>query len=312
MKPLILATLAIAALLIAAPSFSLPIANPSAGASAGQALVGTGDVDPGPAPLLLGLLGLAGLALAGGRPGERRRAPTGTLLAPTRALLVPATALLVMLVLLLTASAGATPIISEVFFNPNGADDGAEWVEIFNDGGTTIDLTNYSLGWGGPDYTTGTLQLLGSLLPGQYFVVGGPISDVSNGNPVYDQVANFTPDLENSGWFQPADGVALFNVPVGLIAPATVPIDAFIYAGPFFSTNSNGLLDESGAPGAVDFVQPFFASGYSVEFDGATWSRQDSPTPNTGPLSAPEPSTALCLLLGLCFLGWAKRDCSPV
>jgi hypothetical protein len=304
MKLLILATLAIAALLIAAPSSSLPIANPSAGASAGEAPVGIGDVDPGPAPLLLGLLGLAGLALAGGRPGERR-------LAPNRTLLAPATALLAMLVLLLTASAGATPIISEVFFNPNGADDGAEWVEIFNDGSTTIDLSGYSLGWGGPDYTTGTVQLLGNLLPGQYFVVGGPISDASNGNPVYDQVANFTPDLENSGWFQAADGVALFNVPAGLIAPATVPIDAFIYAGPLFSTNSNGLLDESGAPGAIDFVQPFFASGYSVEFDGATWSRQNSPTPNTGPLT-PEPSTALCLLLGLCLLGWAKRDCSPV
>lgn len=311
MKALILVTLAIAALLIAAPSFSLPIANPSAGTSTGQAPVGTGDVDPGPAPLLLGLLGLAGLALAGGRPGEHRLAPTSTLLAPTRALLGPATALLAMLVLLLTTSAGATPIISEVFFNPSGADDGAEWVEIFNDGSTTIDLSGYSLGWGGPDYTTGTVQLVGSLLPGQYFVVGGPTSDASNGNPVYDQVANFTPDLENSGWFQPADGVALFNVPAGLIAPATVPIDAFIYAGPLFSTNSNGLLDESGAPGAVDFVQPFFASGYSVEFDGATWSRQNSPTPNTGPL-APEPSTALCLLLGLCFLGWAKRGGSPV
>jgi hypothetical protein len=305
MKLLILATLAIAALLIAAPSSSLPIANPSAGASAGDAPVGIGDVDPGPVPLMLGLLGLAGLAMAGGRPGERR-------LTPTRALLAPATALLATLALLLTVSAGATPIISEVFFNPNGADDGGEWVEIFNDGGTPIDLSGYSLGWGGPDYTTGTLQLLGNLLPGQYFVVGGPISDASNGDPVYDQVANFTPDLENSGWFQPADGVALFDMPAGLIAPATVPIDAFIYTGPIFSTNSNGLLDESGAPGAVDFVQPFFASGYSVEFDGATWSRQNSPTPNTGPLSAPEPATALYLLFGLCFLGWAKRDSHPV
>ena len=96
-------------------------------------------------------------------------------------------------------------------------------------------------------------------------------------------------------------------------APEFEKVDGcrFIYAGPFFSTNSNGLMDESGAPGAVDFVQPFFGSGYSVEFDGATWSRQNSPTPNTGPLT-PEPSTALCLLLGLCILGWAKRDGSPV
>jgi len=267
--------------------------------------VGAGDAGPGPAPLLLGLLGLAGLALAGARPGERRLALSGAALAP-------ASALLATLVLLLTASASATPILSEVFFNPSGAaDDGNEWVEIFNDGSTPIDLSGYSLGWGGLDYTTGTVQLVGTLLPGQYFVVGGPNSDASNGSPVYDQVANFTPDLENSGWFQPADGVALFDVPEALIVPTTVPIDAFIYAGAMFSSNSNGLMDESGDPGTVDFVQPFFGAGYSVEFDGATWSRQNSPTPNTGAL-APEPSSALCLLLGLCFLAWAKRDGSPV
>jgi hypothetical protein len=303
MKPLILAALAIAALLIAASS-SLPIANLSATASAGEVPVGADSSGPGPAPLLLGLLGLAGLALAGARPGERR-------LARTRAVLAPATALLATLVLLLTASASATPILSEVFLDPSGADDGSEWVEIFNDGGTPIDLSGYSLGWGGLDYTTGTVQLAAIvLLPGQYFVVGGPTSDASNGDPVYDQVANFTPDLENSGPSQPADGVALFDVPAALIAPATVPIDAFIYAGPVRSTNSNGLLDESGLAGAVDFVRRPPFSGYSAEFDGVTWSRQNSPTPNAGPLT-PEPSTALCLLLGLCFLGWAKRGHSP-
>lgn len=304
MKPSILGAIAIAALLIAAPFFSLSIADASVGVEAATPL-GTGDFDPAPAPLVLGLTGLAGLALAGSRPSQRR-------LLPVRALRAPMTALLAVLVLLLTVSAGATPIISEVFFNPTGADDGSEWVEIFNDGSTAIDLSGYSLGWGGTDYTTGTLQLSGTLLPGQYFVVGGPTSDASNGNPAYDQVANFTPNLENSGWFQPADGVALFDVVATSITPTTVPIDAFIYAGPLFSTNSNGLLDESGAPGAVDFVQPFFASGYSVEFDGATWSLQNTPTPNTGPLSTPEPGTALSLLWGLCFLGWAKRNDHPL
>ena len=80
----------------------------------------------------------------------------------------------------------------------------------------------------------------------------------------------------------------------------------------FFSTNSNGLLDETGAAGAVDFVEPFFASGYSAEFDGATWSQQINPTPNSGPLAAPEPSTALSLLWGLCLLGWARRSDRPL
>jgi hypothetical protein len=66
--------------------------------------------------------------------------------------------------------------------------------------------------------------------------------------------------------------------------------------------------------GAIDFVQSFFGSGYSAEFDGATWSRQDSPTPNAGPPpTVPEPATALLLSSGLCFLGWwARRGSYPV
>ena len=95
MKPLILGAIAIAALLIAAPSSSLSIADASAGANAAAA-PGTGDLDPGAAALLLGLSGLAGLALAGRRPSERR-------LMPARVLQAPTTALLAVLVLLLFA-----------------------------------------------------------------------------------------------------------------------------------------------------------------------------------------------------------------
>ena len=65
--------------------------------------------------------------------------------------------------------------VSEVMYNPTGwNDDGSEWVELFNAGSTDIDLSSYSLGWGGADYTTGVVQLLGTIPAGQYFVVGGP------------------------------------------------------------------------------------------------------------------------------------------
>lgn len=288
MKAFLLSTIAIAALLIAAPALATSTAGPSEAATAAAA----GDA-PGGAALLLGLLGLAGLALAGGRPGARR--------------LVPRSAVASAVALLLSGSASAAPILSEVFFNPNGADDGFEWIEIYNAGPSAVDLSGYSLGWGGADYTTGTVQLSGMLLAGQYFVVGGPTSDASNGNPVFDQVVNFAPDLENSGFFQAADGVALFDVLATAITPTTVPVDAFIYAGPFFSTNSNGLLDETGSPGAVDFVQPFFASGYSVETDGTSWSQQANPTPNSGPLAVPEPGIAILLGVGGTLLGWTVR-----
>jgi hypothetical protein len=287
MRAFLLWPIAIATLLIAASLFA-----PSTAVSSATATTAASDA-PGSAALLLGLLGLAGLALAGGRPGARRP--------------VLRTVLLSAVALLLPGSASAAPILSEVFFNPTGADDGLEWIEIYNAGPSTVDLSGYSLGWGGADYTTGTAQLSGMLLPGQYFVVGGPTSDASNGNPVFDQVVNFNPDLENSGWFQAADGVALFDVLATAITPTTVPVDAFIYGGAIFSTNSNGLLDETGSPGAVDFVQPFFGSGYSAESDGTSWSQQTNPTPNSGPLAVPEPGIAMLLGVGGALLGWTAR-----
>jgi len=193
--------------------------------------------------------------------------------------------------------------VSEVMYNPTGFnDDGREWVELFNAGSVAIDLSNYSLGWGGPDYTTGVLQLLGTVLPGQFFVVGGPGSDAGNGNPTYDQVANFTPNLVNP--FFVSAGVALFDVDAASVTPATVPVHAVIYGGLF--GNLNGLMDETGAPGAVDAPFPFLGGGTSIEFDGASWAPQGAPTPGGGSL-VPEPAPALLMMLGLAGLAVQGR-----
>jgi len=189
--------------------------------------------------------------------------------------------------------------ISEVMYNPGGFaagdDDGYEWVELFNAGSTDIDLSNYSLGWGGDDYTTGTLPLSGTISPGDYFVVGGPNSDASNGNPSYDLVLDFNPDLENGSLFR-ADGVALFDVTP--VIPSSVPVHAIIYGG---LLNLSGLIDETGAAGAVDFF--FLAGGSSMEFDGAGWAAQGTPSPGSGGLvPAPEATPSLLMMLGLAGL----------
>lgn len=196
--------------------------------------------------------------------------------------------------------------VSEVMYNPTGADDGREWVELYNAGAVAIDLSNYSLGWGGPDYTTGVLQLAGTVLPGQYFVVGGPGSDLGNGSPTYQQVANFTPDLVNP--FFVSAGIALFDVVAASVTPATVPVHAVIYGG-FF--NFNGLMDETGAPGAIDapwFLLP--GAGGSLEFDGASWAPQGAPTPGSGNL-VPEPEATLLLAIGLMGLAVQGRKRRP-
>ncbi len=166
-------------------------------------------------------------------------------------------------------------ILSEVLYDVVSGDDGQEWVELYNAGGTAVDLSGYSLGWGGTDYTYGVQQLSGTIQPGATFVVGGPSSNASNANPSFDQAANLGPDLQNSG--STADGVALFDVPAAQVTGSTVPIDAVVYGG----SNANGLIDESGSAGAPEVGDA--AAGSSIErLDLAGgWRIQPSPTPNT-------------------------------
>ena len=195
-------------------------------------------------------------------------------------------------VALLPASAQAL-IISEVMFDPvafPGSDDGLEWVELYNDSISAVDLANYSLGWGGADYTVGTLDLDGAgiLASGAYIVIGAPAFD-------------FAPDLEDG--FILADGIALFNMDAALITPATVPLDALIYAT-FFGFNGSGLIDSTGAPGPV--MVTIGGAGESAARDAlGNWQALATPTPGTGPLPPPVPEPATGLLVGLGLAGLA-------
>ncbi len=191
------------------------------------------------------------------------------------------------------ALSAGTVVLSEVLYDVSASDDGFEWVELYNPGPEPVDLSGYSLGNGGIDYTYSVLQLAGTIAACQTFVAGGPGSNPDNGHPVFDQVLNFEPDFQNSG--SAGDGVALFDVPASQITASTVPIDAVIY-GP---NNDNGLIDESGsAPGPdVGDAEP----GSSIErFDLAGfWRIQSSPNPNAAPFTCPDVCipgpTTLCL-----------------
>ncbi|MEM7355734.1 MAG: lamin tail domain-containing protein, partial [Acidobacteriota bacterium] len=166
-------------------------------------------------------------------------------------------------------------LLSEVFYDRSGSDSGYEWVEIYNSSSQSIDLSSFSLGNGGTNYTSSTVQLSGTLAAGATFVVGGPTSDSSNGSPSFDQVVDFSPDFQNSG--SVGDGVALFNVPAAAITSTVVPIDAVVY-GP---NNNNNLIDESGSANAPEVGDA--SGGSSIERTdlAGSWQIQSSPTPNS-------------------------------
>ncbi len=178
------------------------------------------------------------------------------------------------------AGGTAQLVLSEVLYDVDSTDDGLEWVELYNAGEAAVNLSGYSLGNGGTDYLYSTAQLSGTIQPGQTFVVGGPTSSGTNGNPTFDLVINFNPDIQNSG--TAADGVALFDVPAAQLTAVTVPIDAVIY-GP---VNSNGLIDETGVANAPEVGDA--SPGSSIERTdlAGSWQIQSSPTPNTTPLGS--------------------------
>lgn len=173
----------------------------------------------------------------------------------------------------------ANLMISEVFYDAPGPDSSLEWVELFNPGPAPVNLSGWSLGWGGADYTYGQLQLSGTIGAGETFLVGGPVSTSTNSNPVLDLAVAFAPELQNSG--TPADGIALYNLPVTSVTASTIPVDVVIYGG----DNTNELVDETGAVGITDVGDA--SPGQSIERTDAagTWQIQPAPSPGTTPIT---------------------------
>ncbi len=198
--------------------------------------------------------------------------------------------------LLFTGTARAL-MISEVMYNPVGgfgSDDGLEWIELYNDDVTTVDLSGFSLGWGGSDYTFGSLQLAGNLAPGEFIVVGGP--DPGPGvNWLPDPIDPNLPD-----GFITAGGVGLFT---GTETSGT-PIDAVIFASGI-GFNFNGLIDETGAVAGVDAT--IGGAGDSIErISTISWVTNATPSPGVNP-AIPEPGTGVLLAAGLGLLAWQRR-----
>lgn len=71
--------------------------------------------------------------------------------------------------------------INEFMPNPEGDDDGAEWVELYNNSSTDVDLTGWRLQWGGsPSYSGGDVSIPAgtTISAGGFVLIGGDL--VSN------------------------------------------------------------------------------------------------------------------------------------
>jgi hypothetical protein len=135
-------------------------------------------------------------------------------------------------------------VLSEVLYDAVGADDQREWVELYNQGPVAVDLAQITVGYGGGSFAASKVRLPSfSLAPGGCVVVGGPLRDANNANPVYGASYRFNPNLQNAGPTG-ADGVALFVEPPASVLNTTAPYDAVVYgnsvAGADIFTGPNG------------------------------------------------------------------------
>ncbi len=133
-------------------------------------------------------------------------------------------------------------LINEVFYDAANADDGLEYVELYNAGQTFIDLQYFSLGAGGSSLAASVLQLSGIIPPGGCFVVGGPASTVENGFAEFDMTTFFSSPLQNGG--AASDGIGLFFELASDVTSASIPVDSVLYEG----ANTSLLLGEDGQP----------------------------------------------------------------
>ena len=168
------------------------------------------------------------------------------------------------------------PILVEVLHNPHSGNNEEQWIKLFNPCPEAVNLVGYSIGWGGPDYTFGGIDLSDSINAGDCFIVGGPQSESDNEFPMLDQAEDLDPDLSEDA--TPGNGVALFDVLEDAVLPGTLPLDAVIYG----DDNTSGLIDPMG-----NTPPPHVGDAGSTDSirrtDMMNWNIESNPMPNVCP-----------------------------
>jgi hypothetical protein len=116
--------------------------------------------------------------------------------------------------------------VAEVMADPIGTDDGTQWIKIRNRSVLPIDLTSYQLKAGENNYSLVTVNLTGTLPAGSCAVIGGPAQTGSNGEPVFTQLHDFTPNLPHTG--TQAAGIALFDRNAAMVGGVVTPVDTML------------------------------------------------------------------------------------
>jgi len=193
------------------------------------------------------------------------------------------------------APADAIPLISEVFYDASGSDDGRGFVELWGLPGTSLEGMSLQGVNGSNGAVTPIIDLSGVIGAGGLFVVADRTSEGTTEVPGADLLANF--DFQNG-----PDSVQLWF--------GELLLDAVGYGvfgvGEIFAGEGTPTLD----PPAGSSIARLFAN-VDTDDNASDFGTLDPPTPGSAPLAPiPEPNTALLLAAGLVALGQQRRRAS--
>ncbi|MCB9669688.1 MAG: lamin tail domain-containing protein [Alphaproteobacteria bacterium] len=191
--------------------------------------------------------------------------------------------------------------INEVLPDPDGVDDGLEWIELHNSGPSAVRLDGWALAAGTSDYAVLDVVFpADTTIPaGGFVVVGGALV------PEVDVVAE---GLSVGNGSTSRDGVRLFDC-------EGTPVDTVVYGPPAEDDPEPGIVDDA------DTVAPPYgdpASGLSiarvqdgVDTDLAADWRVGRPTPGSSNVFEATPGTSSPDVPRGCGAGDGPRDLTP-
>jgi hypothetical protein len=201
-----------------------------------------------------------------------------------------------LLLALVPHHAGAAPLISEVFYDAAGSDNGLVFVELYGDAGSSLDGLflegiNGSNGSAGP-----TIALSGVFPADGIWLLADDVGDGTSLVLGAHQISNF--DFQNG-----PDSIVLRT--------ASAVLDAIGYgvfgAGDFFAGEGTAAADPPAGSSLARLFANFDTNDNAVDFIVL-----GAPTPGHAPLNTvPEPQTAALLAVGLLGLAWSARTRTP-